>query len=605
MKEDKEKPAEIRFYNSLLFRVGLIILAALSLAVVVGAQDTYFLTMKEEERKVLASVADIAEMMTATSSPDTIDWMFDYWEEHGEEMDILSASDWEDRQAMDEYRISHAKALDLYVNKAAFMTPEDLEKMDGEELRKFAEAWYNSWNSLLQQLCKTDDLEAITVFSLEDDVATMYFMSTEEGSASFAPGSRTDFDRNNYPVVNRIMETGKPQDDADHIVSGYDGSEFFFAPSPLILNGKVRCILTATYSWGEVRSDLVRQIWQAGSRILFYMLFAVALLILLLHIHVLKPMRLLQSQLREYSEEKDSSKVLKALEKINRRKDEVGVLSCDVSSLTEEIDQYIRDITAYAEKKARVDAELSLATTIQANALPKSFPALPERKEFELHAFMNPALEVGGDFYDFFMIDDDHLALVIADVSDKGVPSALFMMLTQSMIETLSTSAWARRHPSELFGMINDRLKAKNSVSMFVTVWMGILTISTGELNCANAGHEYPAILRSGESEGFCLHKVPHSPPLGAFPGVPFLKEDLKLEKGDVLFVYTDGVTEAASPHEECFGEERLIGALNENAGKDPSGIIEGVQKAVLDFMGDNEQFDDITMLCIRYNGSV
>ena len=363
--------------------------------------------------------------------------------------------------------------------------------------------------------------------------------------------------------------------------------------------------MQCTFSWGDVKSRFLKEMWQISGRTLFYLLFAVLFLLILLHIRILKPMRLLQGQVREYSYEKDSSKVIKALSPVNKRKDEIGVLSSDVSSLTEEIDAYLEDITNYAEHKAAVDAELSLATNIQANALPKSFPAFPDRKEFDLYAFMQPALEVGGDFYDFFMIDDDHLALVIADVSDKGVPSALFMMLTQTMIETLSMAGGAGIHPKELFSTVNDRLKTKNTMAMFVTVWMGILTISTGELSCANAGHEYPALC-SGEgnaSGGFRLHKVPHSPPLAAFPGLPFNAEDLSLKKGDILFVYTDGVTEATSPSDELFGEERMLSVLDQYAGKTSQEIIEGMYKSLQAFMGDAKQFDDITMLCIRYNG--
>ena len=234
------------------------------------------------------------------------------------------------------------------------------------------------------------------------------------------------------------------------------------------------------------------------------------------------------------------------------------------------------------------------------------FPAFPERNEFDLYASMAPSLAVGGDFYDFFLLDDDHLALVIADVSDKGVPSALFMMQAKTMIKTLARSRGSSVHPKELFGVINDSIKEQDAFTrMFVTVWMGILTISTGEMACSNAGHEYPAILRAGdkESEGFVFHKAPHSPPIGAFKGVPFRSEDLVLNAGDVIFVYTDGVTEAHRGGDELFGDDRLVAALDEVKDCSPEEIVKHIKKCVDDFCAGREQFDDITMLCLRYRG--
>ena len=592
----------IRFYNSLLFRTGLITLTALIFAVFMGALHTYYLAMKEEKQKVLKSAGDISGVMTSWCQPDTLEWMLDYWQEHGDELLILPPGAEVDTEKIDEYSASHKEAIDLFLSRGNLFTPEELNAMDEEEIKKLAEVWYNNWNSLFRILCERDNMASAGVFFLEDGTAKAVFLNTQNASEPVVPGDVIPFNLDMHPVVKKVLETGSPQNDAEHIVSTVDGSEYLYAVYPIILNGKIRCLTQCTFFWGDVKDRLTDEMWKIGRRILFYMLFAVILLLVLLNVRMLRPIKGLQNQIRDYSREKDSEKVRSALERTDTRKDELGALSRDISLLTVEIDDYLKEIYTYSKEKAELSAELSLATRIQANALPGKFP---DRKEFDLYAYMTPALDVGGDFYDFYMIDEDHLALIIADVSDKGVPAALFMMLTQTMLETLSMTSGKGLHPKEIFATVNERLREKNSIGMFVTAWMGILTISTGELLCSNAGHVYPAICPGEGSDAgkFILHKARHSPPLAAYQGIPFSSEDLHLNKGDILFVYTDGVTEATSPSVELFGTERMVSVLDENSGKTSREIIEKMYESLLDFMGDNEQFDDITMLCIRYFG--
>ena len=249
-----------------------------------------------------------------------------------------------------------------------------------------------------------------------------------------------------------------------------------------------------------------------------------------------------------------------------------------------------------SSKLAATQTELNMATEIQASMLPSIFPAFPSRKEFDLYASMDPAKEVGGDFYDFFMIDDDHLGVVIADVSDKGVPAALFMMISKTIVQNF---AMLGNSASEVLMRANDALCAQNKTEMFVTVWVGILELSTGKMNCASAGHEYPAICRNGKFE---LFKDKHGFVLGGMEGMIYKDYDIQFEKGDKIFVYTDGVPEATNENRELFGNERMIEALNKKIA-DPKETLRIVRESVDAFVGGAEQFDDLTMVCVEYRG--
>ena len=242
--------------------------------------------------------------------------------------------------------------------------------------------------------------------------------------------------------------------------------------------------------------------------------------------------------------------------------------------------------------------ELSTARQIQTSVLPHIFPPFPERKEIELFASMDPARDVGGDFYDFFFIDEDHLCLVIADVSGKGVPGALFMMFAKRIIEDY---AKIEHSAGEILIKANEVLCDNNQADMFVTVWLGILEISTGRLTAANAGHEYPVIRKAGGI--FALYKDKHGFVIGGMPGLRYKEYTLQMEPGDKIFVYTDGVPEATADSGEMFGVGRMTEALNVCADGSPTDILRNVKGAVDNFVGDAEPFDDMTMMCLEYKG--
>ena len=283
---------------------------------------------------------------------------------------------------------------------------------------------------------------------------------------------------------------------------------------------------------------------------------------------------------------------------IYNTQDEIEVLAKSFDDLSKKTKQYIDDITQITKENERISTELTLATQIQAAMLPHIFPPYPDRHEFDIYAMMDPAREVGGDFYDFFFIDDDHLCLVMADVSGKGIPAALFMMISKTILQSC---AMLGKSPAEILTKTNEALCYNNQVEMFVTVWLGILEISTGKLTASNAGHEYPVIIHAGgEVE---LFKEKHGLALGAMEESQYKEYELQINRGDKLFLYTDGIPEATDADDNMFRVERMLDALKSVADKDPKSILDGVKSAVADFVKDAEQFDDLTMLCLTYSG--
>ncbi|MBR5421415.1 MAG: serine/threonine-protein phosphatase [Lachnospiraceae bacterium] len=249
-------------------------------------------------------------------------------------------------------------------------------------------------------------------------------------------------------------------------------------------------------------------------------------------------------------------------------------------------------------RKVVSDRDLALASAIQERTLPREFPPFPDRKEFDIFASMTPAREVGGDFYDFFLIDEDHLAMVIADVSDKGVPACLFMMISKVLIKTYLTQG---ESPGRTLELVNKRLLEGDSAGMFVTVWLAVLELSTGKGVSANAGHEHPILKRKGED--FEMIRYRHSPMMSVKDGIEYKEREFQLDPGDCVFVYTDGITESVNGNMEAFGDERLVQSLNEEESASPRLLIRNVTEKLHSFTGTDEPFDDVTMLCLRYNG--
>ena len=338
------------------------------------------------------------------------------------------------------------------------------------------------------------------------------------------------------------------------------------------------------------------------NRVMLLLVLAAVLVIVgqgaYLHQTLLSPIKTITDEAARFAAENIPTE--EKLQTKIRNRDEIGRLAGSIDNLEEQIQRYVEDLTKITAERERINTEMGLAKNIQASVLPNVFPPFPDRPEFDIYASMDPAKEVGGDFYDFFLIDDDHLCLVMADVSGKGVPAALFMMISKTILQSC---AMLGRSAAEILEKTNEALSANNQVEMVVTVWLGILELSTGRLTAANAGHEYPVLQKPNGS--FEILKSRHGLVIGAMEGIKYREYTLPLEPGSKLFVYTDGVPEAAASDNSMFGTQRMMTALNEKKDGTPEQILKNVRRAVDEFVKDAEQFDDITMLCLEYKGGV
>ena len=279
-----------------------------------------------------------------------------------------------------------------------------------------------------------------------------------------------------------------------------------------------------------------------------------------------------------------------------RTGDEIENLSYVMADMERDLTVYMDNLTSITAEKERINTELDLARRIQADMLPNIFPAFPDRKDFDIYASMKPAKEVGGDFYDFFLLDDSHLALVMADVSGKGVPAALFMMISKILVQNYVMSGMS---PGKVLEVLNEQICQNNREEMFITIWLGVLNLETGILTACSAGHEYP-ILKDPDGD-FKMIKDQHSFVVGGLAGQKYREYTLQMDQGSKLFLYTDGVPEATNIREELFGMERTLRALNDAKEEAPDAIIRRVDRSVEYFVGEASPFDDMTMMCIEY----
>lgn len=328
-------------------------------------------------------------------------------------------------------------------------------------------------------------------------------------------------------------------------------------------------------------------LWTAAVTILFIFMYAA-----ILRFCFIKPILTVTDEAKRFAETNAPSNHLQSI----KQKDEIGILAKAVEKMEKDIAEYTENLTAITAEKERVNTELSVATRIQANMLPSIFPPFPERKEIDIFATMNPAKEVGGDFYDFFMVDDRHLAIVMADVSDKGVPAALFMVIGKTLIKDHTQPG---RDLGEVFTEVNNLLCGSNSEGLFITAFEGVLDLVTGEFWYVNAGHEIPFICKKGET--FQPYKIRAGFVLAGIEGIRYKCGSIQLEPGDKIFQYTDGVTEAANQDNELYGMKRLEKILARNKDCTSSELLPRVKEDIDKFVGEAPQSDDITMLCMEF----
>ena len=528
----------------------------------------------------------------------SIGWLTDYWIEHQDDMELLY-----DRARLSE-QIDRIEEMFPDLGTYTSVTPEVITAQDPEIQKLFAEVCYGRIIQEFDSLKECFLPRFLFAFKPYPDDGKGIFMITgalpdekrmSDGGNIYELGFEIPMEPGMYPQLDELLsENGN-----NHRISKLwnfefwtgDGSVHLFGPvySP---EGEMVMVIGTSYNWIEFVSS--------GLNMMLILLLASSIVLILilkrtgtlLRKNVVYPVSKEQAVLDSYSQDKDPEKAVKGLAEV-KSDNEIEALAVNFSSMITELDRYMDEIRHMTVEKERIAAELSMAEKIQSGMLPSEFPAFPDHDEFELYAIMDPAKETGGDFYDFFLIDDDHLALVIADVSGKGMPAALFMMNAMTLIRTRTKMNMG--DPGQILSDVNNLLCERNNQNMFVTVWMAVLDLKTGQGVAVNAGHEDPVIRRGDGAYELIMYD--HSMVMGALEDMEYPDHTFELNPGDTIYVYTDGVPEAINEADEFYGTDRLQKKLNEFADLSMTDLLPAVRKDIEDFAGKAEQFDDITML--------
>ena len=570
--------------QKILIQVGVVMIVLFTLlTLAVGNMITMSAFSTSLDGNVSMFTYYISTLSDRLEEYKSLTWLMDYWKDNVEELltddnQFIETGDIKDVLK----KLSRDNTLDV--------TEEDIGLLTEDEKKTFAVACYNEIQKIF--LAYSDEEESVGIIlalNYEDEEPTALITNYNDGMYL---GETAD-----------VKEVQQTIDNTDTAMAAEVWKWAFSTPSKAMLFG-TSYDLTGYKGdrnakiLGFFSADLVYDGMQFTGRIrndvIFIEIVVFILILLFLYFIVLKPLTKVKNCVTKYAENKDTEALTKELSAI-RSRNEIGALADEFSAMALEMERYTHEMEALAAEKERVETELNVAQNIQMQMLPHQFP---ESKDFSLYASMEPAKEVGGDFYDCYMIDNDHLALTIADVSGKGVPAALFMSVSKTMLKNRTLVGGT---PAEILSDVNNWLCEGNDSCMFVTVWHSILTISTGELICANAGHENPGI-RSGDGT-FHLIRTEHGMMLGVMQGLTFTDEHYKLNPGDALFVYTDGVPEANTTDESMFGEDKLESVLQNVMKEDtPQDVMKKVRNAVRIFVGEAPQYDDLTMLCLVMN---
>ena len=515
-----------------------------------------FITEKQlSDRSVKRGIERLAkqiaeEVRRSVTEYPAYEWFLCYWYEHPDSLDIEYDAEFSaDSITAEKSALFSSRHPDLQLRYAE---SSQLEALPEEDRKLCAEIVYSWLNSRFDQIKQTYRIDYLFCLATEAPYESQFFLFSGADEDSVRG---TDYEQV-YPLGHTVTVTESQQDamrsalaSSSHLAHAGNYMDYY---SFLCSAGGTQILIGMTYDLSGLRTSIRTQTLVGTNFAMINQLVLSLLCLLLVYIFVLKPLKKVSNNIDIYRKEKDSATVTRNLSKI-RSDNEIGQLADDFSDLATEIDAYLDEIKHITSERERIRAELSLATRIQAAMLPHVFPAFPDRKEFDIYASMVPAKEVGGDFYDFYMIDD-----------------------------------------------ANDSICANNQEQMFVTVWLGILEISTGIITASNAGHEYPALMKDGR---FSLMKDKHGFVIGGMEGIRYPEYSFTLEPGDKLFLYTDGVPEATDARNRMFGTGNMLVALNRDPEADPQKLLANVRKGVNTFVKDAEQFDDLTMLCLSYKG--
>lgn len=568
--------------------------------VLVAGVLTHFVIHHDSKRQVATQTEQYAdrvyqEVEKSIKEYQAYKWLLTYWYHNADQMDIDYDAKFEPGTKTQEQcrlLLKHQPGLNL-----RYVTQEQVNQLPPEDQKLYAEIAYSWLITRVNEIKQSQGVSFLFCVVTDENYQTQYFLfsAAEEDSVRgtnyeevYTIGVKVSVSE----VQSQAMRAAKTNE--VHLAEAGDYVDYY---AFLEMIGHEAVLIGMTYDVSALNDSSDAQTMKGTAIAASFQIIVSLLCLLMTFLLVIRPIRRVQKGIHLYEETKDAHAVAMNFNKMTQR-NEIGELADDIVALAREIDEYIKEITTISAEKQRIDTELNMARLIQVSMMPSVFPPFPDRHEFDIYATMEPAKSVGGDFYDFYFIDEDHFCLVIADVSGKGIPAALFMMVSKVILQSC---AMLGKRAGEILTLTNDAICSSNEQEMFVTIWIGILELSTGKLRAANAGHEYPVLKQPGGE--FALVKDKHGLVIGAMDGIHYREYELQLQPGSKLYIYTDGVPEATSTSEELFGVTRMVKALNRDPEASPEEIIHNVKVAIDDFTAGAEQFDDTTMLCIEYKG--
>lgn len=570
---------------------------------------------KEESAKFATQIAQ--EVIRSVKEYQGYGWLLEYWHANYEEMDIDYDVDFSPGTKTEQkVRLLQAHQPEFSIRYAA---EADIRALPEEDQKLYAEITYSWLITRVNEIKRNYHINFLYLMVTDTETGAdpygyqFFLLSGADEDSVRGTGKHEVYPMGWQVSAEENAELQEAMRSAVNKSAAGDGSDGHYDYSgsyadyyTMLYTYDSKAVLVGmsyklTSMYEAIRTDAMKSAFYS---ILFQVLL-VQLIIAILIAFGIRPLKMILENIRSYTDSKNSGMTNQNLEKILSgrgsfaiKRNEIGQLAEDFMVLTNEIDSYVDNIEMITKENERISAELGLASRIQSSMLPGIFPAFPERKEIDIYASMDPAREVGGDFYDFFFIDENHLALVMADVSGKGIPGALFMMISKVILQNVTYGGGS---PAKILERTNNAICANNKEDMFVTVWLGILDVTTGLLKSSNAGHEYPALKQGDNPFELIIDK--HGVAIGVMENLRYVEYETQLQPGDKIFVYTDGVPEATNPDCKLFGTDRMITALNHSAEGSATEILGAVRKAVDDFVKDAEQFDDLTMMCVEYRG--
>lgn len=550
-----------------------------------------FLEDKAQDAQKLASYA-------ANSMQDIegIPWLISYWKEHYNEMNIIYDSE-------EDTKLRGRAFQEKYPQyQLSDVTMEQVENMTQDAQKLYAEYQYMKLTDDFDEMKRTYNPTYIYCFYPQSDTELFQFTTgvnkktknNRSDGSTYRLGTISEYNAADYPVLQATLKQGKAQNKLEQPIKEGPLSGYYHMFVPVVSDGQTLCVVCVTMETNSIKSELRRKLMVLELAEAAVFLLVGFVIISMMKRLLIRPIARLERSMQTYESNNDADEARRHLND-NISKSEIGQLTKEFINLTDSIEKHVNEIEQITSEQERMKAELSLAAGIQADMLPKEYPY---QKEIELYGSMEPAKEVGGDFYDYFYVDENHLAIVVGDVSGKGVPASLFMVRSIMAIRSYTMMGLG---VDEVFFRVNNELRRGNESELFTTSWLGVYEISTGKLSFAEAGHDAPmCIRRNGEIEWIAPKEK--SLVLGSFEDMPYVITETKLEKGETIILYTDGFPEANNKQGEQYGMVRMEKSVHKHKdvlNNDLTYFMNMIHRDLVDYVGDAEQFDDLTMLAL------